>query len=270
MSTLETNSIGKYSGNNVSIDDSLNLKSYTTTQRDALTSVAGDMIYNSTDSKVQVYTGSTWENLGGTEAVSTQLLIIGGGGGMNNVAQGSGGAGAGEFIDEEIFLSPSTNYTVTVGGGGSSGGTNGSPSSVGELSATDTDWTQEDRVSLQWLQWIVNNDIDALARELDEWQGGIGGGFNTLIPPVLIKAGEFDLALKLMRAEHAESGWFHYIQSVYMLTESGFEPSDEFRKYPGYRAFFEESGFGQIARERIANGQTAGLPLNEDGTLVEF
>jgi hypothetical protein len=34
MSTLETNSIGKYSGNNVSIDDALNLKSYTTTQRD--------------------------------------------------------------------------------------------------------------------------------------------------------------------------------------------------------------------------------------------
>ena len=49
MSTLETNSIGKYSGNNVSIDDALNLKSYTTTQRDALTSVAGDMIYNTTD-----------------------------------------------------------------------------------------------------------------------------------------------------------------------------------------------------------------------------
>ena len=37
MSTLETNAIGKYSGNNVSIDDALNLKSYTTTQRDALT-----------------------------------------------------------------------------------------------------------------------------------------------------------------------------------------------------------------------------------------
>ena len=41
MSTLETNSIGKYSGNNVSIDDALNLKSYDTTGRDALTSVAG-------------------------------------------------------------------------------------------------------------------------------------------------------------------------------------------------------------------------------------
>ena len=44
MSTLETNAIGKYSGNNVSVDDSLNLKSYTTTQRNALTSVAGDIM----------------------------------------------------------------------------------------------------------------------------------------------------------------------------------------------------------------------------------
>ena len=44
MSTLETNSIGKYSGNNVSIDDSLNLKSYTTAQRNALTASAGDII----------------------------------------------------------------------------------------------------------------------------------------------------------------------------------------------------------------------------------
>jgi hypothetical protein len=62
MSTLETNSIGKYSGNNVSVDDSLNLKSYTTTQRDALTSVAGDVIYNSTDSKPQFYNGTEWKN----------------------------------------------------------------------------------------------------------------------------------------------------------------------------------------------------------------
>ena len=62
MSTLETNSIGKYSGNNVSIDDALNLKSYTTTQRDALTSVAGDTdIQQLLTSKVQVY---TWFSLG--------------------------------------------------------------------------------------------------------------------------------------------------------------------------------------------------------------
>ncbi len=62
MSTLETNAIGKYSGNNVSVDDSLNLKSYTTTQRDALTSVAGDMIYNTTSNKVRFYSTS-WNDL---------------------------------------------------------------------------------------------------------------------------------------------------------------------------------------------------------------
>ena len=49
MSTLETNSIGKYNGNNVSVDDALRFKNYTTTQRDALSSPeAGDVIYNST------------------------------------------------------------------------------------------------------------------------------------------------------------------------------------------------------------------------------
>jgi len=64
MSTLETNAIGKYSGNNVSVDDSLNLKNVTTTQRDALSSPqAGDIIYNTTDSKVQFYNGSAWNDL---------------------------------------------------------------------------------------------------------------------------------------------------------------------------------------------------------------
>ena len=61
MSQLEVNSIDKYSGNNLSVGSSLNLKSYTTTQRDALTSVAGDTIYNSTTNKVQFYNGSHQE-----------------------------------------------------------------------------------------------------------------------------------------------------------------------------------------------------------------
>ena len=37
MATLKVNTISKSSGNNVAMQDSLNLKSYTTTQRDALT-----------------------------------------------------------------------------------------------------------------------------------------------------------------------------------------------------------------------------------------
>jgi len=63
MASLKVNTISKVSGNNVAMQNSLNLKSYTTTQRNALTSAAGDIIYNSTDSKVQFYNGSSWNDL---------------------------------------------------------------------------------------------------------------------------------------------------------------------------------------------------------------
>ena len=63
MVTVKVNTISKASGNNVAMQVPLNLKSYTTTQRDALTSAAGDMIYNTTDSKVQFYNGSSWNDL---------------------------------------------------------------------------------------------------------------------------------------------------------------------------------------------------------------
>ena len=63
MATLKVNTISKSSGNNVAMQDSLNLKSYTNTERNYLTSAAGDMIYNSTTSKVQFYNGSSWNDL---------------------------------------------------------------------------------------------------------------------------------------------------------------------------------------------------------------
>ena len=63
MANVKVNTISKVSGNNVAMSNSLNLKSYTTTQRNALTSAAGDMIYNSTDSKAQFYNGSSWADL---------------------------------------------------------------------------------------------------------------------------------------------------------------------------------------------------------------
>ena len=63
MANVKVNTISKVSGNNVAMQVPLNLKSYTTTQRDALTSAAGDMIYNTTDSKVQFYNGSNWNDL---------------------------------------------------------------------------------------------------------------------------------------------------------------------------------------------------------------
>ena len=55
--TLKVNTISKSSGNNIAMQDALNFKSYTTTERNSLTSAAGDVIYNTTDSKVQFYNG---------------------------------------------------------------------------------------------------------------------------------------------------------------------------------------------------------------------
>ena len=136
MSTLETNSIGKYSGNNVSFDDALNLKSYSTSARNALTSVAGDLIYNSDDNKVQVYNGSSWDDLGGIAAFQLQYVIVGGGGsgptayGSANIAGGGGGAGGyissvigensggGLSSHQIMYVAPSTNYPVSIGAGG--------------------------------------------------------------------------------------------------------------------------------------------------------
>ena len=63
MVTVKVNTISKASGNNVAMQVPLNLKSYTTTERNALTSAAGDIIYNETDSKVQFYNGSAWNDL---------------------------------------------------------------------------------------------------------------------------------------------------------------------------------------------------------------
>ena len=63
MTNVKVNTISTSSGNNVAMQVPLNLKSYTTTERNALTSAAGDMIYNTTDSKVQFYNGSSWADL---------------------------------------------------------------------------------------------------------------------------------------------------------------------------------------------------------------
>ena len=134
MSTLETNSIGKYNGNNVSIDDALNLKSYDTAGRDALTSVAGDTIYNTETKKIEYYDGSAWQETGDAK-VPVQYVVVGGGGSggsvpINHYNSGGGGAGGyrssyasentGGGLSTELlaYVATGTAYTVTVGAGG--------------------------------------------------------------------------------------------------------------------------------------------------------
>jgi len=127
MSELKTNKISTNDQNNVAIDNALGLKSYDTTARDALTSVAGDMIYNTTDSKVQVHNGSAWEDLGAT-LISADFLVVGGGGGAGSRHAGGGGAGGlrtssgtsggGASAETAQTIVGGQSYTVAVGAGG--------------------------------------------------------------------------------------------------------------------------------------------------------
>jgi len=63
MVNVKVNTISTNDGDNVAMQVPLNLKNYTTTERNALTSSAGDVIYNTTDSKVQFYNGTSWNDL---------------------------------------------------------------------------------------------------------------------------------------------------------------------------------------------------------------
>ena len=88
MSQVKTNLISTNNTNNVAVDNSLKLKNYTTTQRDALTSVAGDCIYNSTEAKMQYYTGTEWVNTGTADLVGDLEFI-----GVQDYSSSTAGSG---------------------------------------------------------------------------------------------------------------------------------------------------------------------------------
>jgi hypothetical protein len=153
-------------GNSFIRSNHIGIGSVTASERDSLTGIAtGSLVYNTTYSVLQVYTGSAWETVGdqttvitasggnvtdtsnrpgytthiftgpGTLTVSAgadtaDILVVGGGGGGG--AGIGGGAGGGGFRLASTTLTPGS-YTVTVGpggpggSGGGGGGTSGSP-----------------------------------------------------------------------------------------------------------------------------------------------
>ena len=135
MSELRVNSIEKRTGNNVSMSDPLKLKSYTTTERNALTAAAGDVIYNSTTNKVQFYNGSAWGDTGpAPQLIIEYLVVAGGGGGGGSYGSGGGAGGYRNSYGTEAsggdarpngemagIADLSTNYVVSVGAGGPAG-----------------------------------------------------------------------------------------------------------------------------------------------------
>ena len=92
MSELKTNKISTNDQNNVAIDNALGLKSYTTTEMNALTATAGDIIFNSTDGVPYFHNGTSWGELAAPPISVSYLVIAGGGGGPPSFG-GGGGAG---------------------------------------------------------------------------------------------------------------------------------------------------------------------------------
>ena len=95
MSRLKVDNIETRSGNNVAMDDPLKLKSYDTSGRDALTSVAGDIIYNTDTARPEYYDGSTWQSMQDIPDLEVSYLVIAGGGGGGGDNEGGGGGAGG-------------------------------------------------------------------------------------------------------------------------------------------------------------------------------
>jgi len=141
MSELKTNKISTNDQNNVAIDNALGLKSYTEAQRDALTAVAGDVVYNNENGTIDFYNGSAWFSTSDNtfQFEVSSLVIAGGGGGARSVSgpaygnAGGGGAGgyrnsyatessgANSSTETPLTLTTGVSYSVTIGGGGSKG-----------------------------------------------------------------------------------------------------------------------------------------------------
>jgi hypothetical protein len=82
MSILKVNEIRpRTTGASVDFTVPVGLKAYTTTDRDALSSLtAGEVIWNTTTSKIEVYNGSSWDSVStGSGGASIGLVLALGG-----------------------------------------------------------------------------------------------------------------------------------------------------------------------------------------------
>lgn len=156
------NVAGKFSAEGTS---AMKIPVGTTSERPG-TPIIGDIRYNTTDTRAEVYNGTEWKGLGsnpfeatggtvttgngwkvhtfttsgnfvvGNEDGQVEILVVGGGGSggdgnINNVAGGGGGA---VVYQRQYSCTKNTTISVTVGAGGSNG--NGGTSSFGTVTAS--------------------------------------------------------------------------------------------------------------------------------------
>jgi len=78
MSILKVNEIRpRTTGASVDFTVPVGLKAYTTTDRDALSSLtAGEVIWNTTTSKIEVYNGSSWDSVSTSSGGASIGLVL--------------------------------------------------------------------------------------------------------------------------------------------------------------------------------------------------
>ena len=120
-------------------DEPVKMKGYTTSQVNSLSGMsAGDTVYDTDMGTLKVYNGTSWNAMSGSTFTADVSFLVIAGGGSGAAAQptfgagGGGGAGGyrssygsdssggGNSAENDITVSMDTNYTVTVGAGGSS------------------------------------------------------------------------------------------------------------------------------------------------------
>jgi len=190
MSELKTNKIQTNDQNNVAIDNALQIKGYTESERDALPSPqAGDVIYNEDLGTIDFYDGSSWNSTSdSTFSFNCDFLVIAGGGGSRRSTAAGGGAGGyrsswnnetsggGGSSETTLSLSKGTNYGVVVGAGGTSVdavATNGSDSTFATITSTGGGQPSSDGGSGGGGRYNTNNPIgNGIANQ--GYRGGYG------------------------------------------------------------------------------------------------
>jgi hypothetical protein len=146
MSELKTNKISTNDGDNVAIDVPLQLKSYTTTERNALTATAGDMIFNTTETYAEVYNGQSWVQINDPTTIDVDFVLVGGGGSAHKTYGTGGGAaggvistvdntGGGGTLPSAASIVLREEYKVTIGAGTNKNGMAGGLSQFGKYIA---------------------------------------------------------------------------------------------------------------------------------------
>ena len=192
--------------------NSVGIGSTTTTGRDAgIGTATGEIIYNASDSKMQVWTGTNWESVkfvppinvsGGTisnsarsgyithtftspgnfvtdgSLTSSEIFVIGGGAGGGGRRYGGGGGAGGAMLATGVTLSAAT-YGVVVGSGGA-GGTYPSPNNGNR--GTDGSNSIFNPGGPQQRQGTGGGGGGALDDNKDGKDGGCGGGASSTPP----------------------------------------------------------------------------------------